>query len=256
MMGFAQRSIALALGLVGFASLLGMSLFPKGWVMVGIIAAWILFLSIGWRILYVWQRISWDVLFVMWAAVFASTGLFFVVDWQLIRWVIMIGTGFLSMLLFGWSISSSGYTTHIEKSYRRFLMMLSVFNVYALLTTLFALHIFFQEIGFWIFGISASVIVGIITFLVWRLYYPITIKRHWFWILLIMLIAFELCWASQVLPLGYTVLSLFVTWVWYLIQLFFRFHFSEAGVNWSKQRNFLIINVVLFFVVLFVVRWI
>lgn len=256
MIAFAQRSIALAIGLIGFASLLGMSLFPKWWALAGVMAVWILFITIGWRILYVWQRISSDVLFVMWAAVFASTGLFFVVDWQLLRWIIMIGTGVLSAMLFGWSISSSGYTTHIEKSYRRILMMLSVLNAYALLTTIFALHIFFQEISFWVFGVVASIVVGVITFLIWRLYYPITIKRHWFWVLLVMLIVFELCWTSQVLPLGYTVLSLFVTWVWYLIQLFFRFQFSEAGVNWDKQRNFLIANVVLFFVVLYLVRWI
>lgn len=253
---FAQRCIAIALGIVAIAALFAMLLFPLWYVVLGSIAVWGILVTIGWRLLYVWQRMTTDVLFVMWTAIFASTGLFFVVDWPILRTCIMIGTGLLSVLLFGWSISSQGYTTHIEKSYRRILMMLSVFNAYALLTTLFAVHIFFQEIGFVVFAVAQSIIVGGITFLVWRLYYPITLKKSWFWLCIIMLMVFELCWSVQVLPLGYTALSLFVTWVWYIIQLLFRFHISEAGVNWKKQRSFLITNSVLFLLVLYLVRWI
>lgn len=253
---FAQRCIAVTLGTVAVTALFVMLSFPVWYVVLGAMAVWGLLVTIGWRLLYVWERMTVDVLFVMWAAIFASTGLFFVVDWPILRTSIMIGTGLLSLLLFGWSISSQGYTTHIEKSYRRILMMLSVFNVYALLTTLFAVHIFFQEIGFVVFAVAQSAIVGVITFLIWRLYYPITIKKSWFWLSIIMLMVFELCWSVQVLPLGYTALSLFVTWMWYIIQLLFRFHISESGVNWKKQRNFLITNSVLFLLVLYLVRWI
>lgn len=253
---FAQRCIAITLGIVAAAALFVMLRFPLPYVVLGTMIIWGLLVTIGWRVLYVWQRMTIDVLFVMWGLIFASTGLFFVVEWPILRTGIMIGTGLLSLLLFGWSISSQGYTTHIEKAYRRILMMLSVFNVYALLTTLFALHIFFQEIGFVVFAASQSIIVGAITFLVWRLYYPITLKKSWFWLSIIMLMVFELCWSVQVLPLGYTVLSLFVTWMWYIIQLLFRFHISEAGVNWKKQRSFLITNAILFFLVLYLVRWI
>lgn len=253
---FAQRSIAIILGFVAMAALFVMLRFPLWYVVLGTIGVWMLLVMIGWRVLYVWERMSVEVLFIVWTAIFASTGLFFVVDWPILRTSIMIGTGLLSTVLFGWSISSLGYTTHIEKAYRRILMMLSVFNVYALLTTLFALHIFFQEIGFVYFAMVQTGITGIVTFLVWRLYYPITIKKSWFWLCIIMLIVFELCWAMQVLPLGYTVLGLLVTWVWYIVQLLFRFHISEAGVNWNKQRSFLIANGVLFLLILFLVRWI
>jgi hypothetical protein len=256
MLVFAQRSIALALGVISIAALLAMSTFPIWWVMGLVVLVWMILIVLGWRILSVWQRVSGDVLFVMLTAVFASTGLFFVVDWPLLRYVIMVCTGLLSLCLFGWSISAQGYTTHIEKAYRRFLMMLSVLNAYALLTTSFALHIFFQEIPFWIFGILQSLMVAAITFHIWRLYYPIRFAASWFWLLLIMLMVFEISWAVQVLPLGYTVLSLIVAWIWYIMQLLFRFHLSEAGVDWKKQRVFLITNAILFIIVLSIVRWI
>jgi len=55
----------------------------------------------------------------------------------------------------------------------------------------------------------------------------------------------ELAWAAQLLPFGYATVGALLTWIWYILQLLVRFHFSERGVDWKKQIPFLVGNIVL-----------
>lgn len=57
-------------------------------------------------------------------------------------------------------------------------------------------------------------------------------------------------------PIGYLVSSFFITWIWYVVWLIFRFELSNEGTNWKKQRIFLISNLAMVIIFLsFIVRW-
>ncbi len=77
----------------------------------------------------------------------------------------------------------------------------------------------------------------------------------WGWI--VGLASIQLIWVIHMLPFAYGVLGLLATWVWYVMQLFVRFHLGERGILWRKQAIFLATNAVLFTAVLFFfVRWV
>ena len=92
----------------------------------------------------------------------------------------------------------------------------------------------------------------------------VDVKRHFrcmknFFLqaLIMSLVMWEVMWVMHFLPLGYLSLGALVAWLWYLLQLFVRFHLSKQGVVWKKQIIFLLSNLVLYFSVLyFFVRWI
>lgn len=144
-----------------------------------------------------------------------------------------------------------------EKPYRRMLMMLWVFNIYALTTFGFALSIFFSNIPFWLISFFIGAFIGYISVVVWKMYFNVPIQNFFLRAVLITLIIWEVMWVVHLLPLGYLVLGGLTVWLWYIIQLFIRFHLSKRGIIWKKQIVFLLSNLVLYFLVLYLfVRWI
>ena len=144
------------------------------------------------------------------------------------------------------------------KPWRRMLMMIIVFNAYLLLTILFGIDIFFNNFSqFWILSIVGGLVSSVSGVMIWRLYYPDRdIRGFLLWGMLSFLVVFELMWVFKFLPFGYLVLGLLVAWVWYILQLFIRFHISKKGIIWRKQKVFLIGNAILFLSFLFFIRWI
>lgn len=256
MMTFVQRTIAGVVAVIGISALLVIARFPIWWVLLSALVVWWICATLAWRVLYLWNRIVKDVVFLMPTMMLASTGMYLVVEWPVLRWFILGVVILMTAVLYGWEIDSEAFTTHIEKAYRRIFTMFWVYSVYGLQTALFAFYIFFQEIPFWAVAVVQGIISGIITRQIWHLYYRIEQKRSWFFALLVMLIVTELSWVVHALPLGYTALGLLVTWMWYIVQLLFRFELSEQGIIWERQRFFLIMNAIALFIILTLVRWI
>jgi len=146
---------------------------------------------------------------------------------------------------------------HIYKPIRRMIMMLLVFDAYAYLSTVFALILFFPVLPLWVWGILGVCIYVFITGLIWRLYFDVKGSSLLLWLLLVGVIMLELFWVFQFFPFGYLVSAFLLTWLWYILQLFLRFYLSTQGVIWKKQREFLLINGLLYVLMLvFIVRWI
>ncbi len=143
------------------------------------------------------------------------------------------------------------------KPVRRTLTMFLVFVVYAALTFGFSLSVFFPDIPFSFITIILGLCVSAITGYIWSLYDRSVWTQNRWWIIAFGMAVMELVWIMHLLPFGYFASGLLVSWIWYIAQLFGRFHFSSQGILWKKQQAFLIANVVLYVLVLaFFVRWV
>ncbi|PIZ95623.1 MAG: hypothetical protein COX81_00410 [Candidatus Magasanikbacteria bacterium CG_4_10_14_0_2_um_filter_37_12] len=145
---------------------------------------------------------------------------------------------------------------HARKPLRRINMILWVFSGYTFLTAIFAFRLFFPFIPFWLFLILSGTGMSAVSLMIWRLYYDLKLKQSAIWLLFISMVIIELVWVMNVLPFGYFVSGFLVTWIWYILQILLRFHFSIRGIDWKKQMSFLILNGCLFFVCMFFIRWI
>jgi len=143
-----------------------------------------------------------------------------------------------------------------KKPLRRMTMMLWVYVGFCAIASAFAISVFFPRFPFWILLIAVASVLGCASFFIWRLYYALTMRAAAVWILAVAIMMIEISWAIHLLPFGYFVLGLLVTWIWYILQLLLRFHLSNEGIIWKKQRMFLGLNTVLFILVMMVVRWI
>lgn len=146
---------------------------------------------------------------------------------------------------------------HQRKPWRRFLTIILTWDSFVLLTFLFALNVFSVPVPFWLGGLVVSLIIGLITQEIWRLYFNWPREKFLLWSLLLSLLLWELVWIIQLLPLGYLSAGMFAVWPWYLAQLFVRFHLSPEDIVWRRQTAFLITNLVLYVgLLLFFVKWI
>lgn len=188
----------------------------------------------------------------------ALAGLLSVEGWQMMRYAIAFGGGLMIGILFIAALFRDSVMQPSQKMIRRVIMMYWVFVVYGILTTMFALSIFFQNgIPFWIVSVCGGAIAGYSAWMIWREYVELPFTRGLVWILLMGLITIEWMWMMYLLPFGYLVSGLLVVWPWYVIQLLIRFHFGRTGVLWERQRWFLATNTVLYILfIFFVVRWV
>ncbi|MEK7624868.1 MAG: hypothetical protein AAB467_00790 [Patescibacteria group bacterium] len=147
----------------------------------------------------------------------------------------------------------------MEKPHRRWKFFMSLFGVAGIWLTLQALVAFQVITGYWTLGAiaGASFLTAAISALEWD-EYGVKSKGLKFFVLLflIFLTIAEIGGIVYLWPVGYFVSSFFITWVWFLVWLLFRFDLSETGIDWPRQRFFLISNLILMVAFLtFVVRW-
>lgn len=255
MINLIHRTAAFIVGGITLFSLFLIVRFPS-WIMLG--TMFVLWMLVVAGVEYVLDRFIYlrrDIPILSIITMFAIIGLLLLAEWEPLRlFLMLIGTGIIA-LLHAWVLPKGTYTTHLEKSYRRMVMMLWVFNCYAIITLVFAVDLFFQGVPFWLLSIIAALVFAFVSYMVWRLYYAFDVHRAFIWMSCIGIIGVELMWVFSLLPFAYTVLGLFVTWIWYVAQLFFRFHFSGSGIMWRKQTLFLTTNVVIFILLFNVVLW-
>src|SRR3989339_1097401 len=190
------------------------------------------------------------------STVLGLAGLALVVEWQVVRYVLLFASGILLGALFSKAVAGQTGLSHELKPLRRMVMMLWVFNLYAFSVSVFALGIFLNPVPVWLSSLVLAVIYGFISVEIWKLYFAIPGRRFALWTLVISLIFWEIIYIFSLLPLGYFISSLLIVWLWYLTHLLVRFHMGVQGIVWRKQIMFLIINLVLFFAVLLLfARW-
>lgn len=184
-------------------------------------------------------------------------GLLFVLELPRLRYTLIALAVSSFTILYGGTVRGDGLWESM-KPFRRYVMMNWVLAAYAVMTTLFALSAFFQGRFFNVFSaVFGASVLAIISLEIWRLYFKSSLKPLILWALLMGIIFVEVIWAVGLLPFAYAVLGLIVCWFWYVLQLLTRFHFSQRGIDWKKQRRFLITNGMLFLLLLvFFIRWV
>lgn len=187
----------------------------------------------------------------------AFVSLFSLIEINFVLWFLVLLCGGVFLFLWQWSWMEVGHSTRFEfKTWRRLVMMVWVFNMYAWFTALFGLHLFYPELPLIVLATVAGLFAAFGAETIWSFYFKENMRKHALWMTVLGLIILESMWTIALLPLGYLALGLFLTWIWYLGQLFIRFHLSKGGIIWKKQRRFLAANVMLFSSILYIVRWI
>lgn len=201
---------------------------------------------------------SWQQLSLVIACELGLTSILILIEWTIWRWfLVVVGAVLIGWLLLQKSEPDSQEPAFIQKPIRRIKMMIWVFSCYTFLTLLFSFSLFFQQVSFWIFAVTGGMIAGFTTLMINKLYFAVPAKALALWSLLLGLMVVELMWVMSLLPLGYLLLGLITAWLWFLAQLFVRFHLGQGDIIWEKQKWFLLVNLFLLFLILFFfVRWI
>lgn len=179
------------------------------------------------------------------------------VEWRALHIFLTVLNSIVFVFLWYWSVRLQDSETGVTfKTCRRVVMILWVFNVYSWSTALFALHIFFSELPFVLLALVGACFGALSAGMIWNLYFKGAWKTFNLWFFVVALIVVELMWVMRQLPFGYLAMGFLLSWIWYLAQLFIRFHLSEQGILWKKQGLFLTLNAVLYGGVLYLARWI
>ncbi len=185
----------------------------------------------------------------------AALSILTISEWRLVTVGILaiagVSTGYL-MRIHGRVPSPSEWPV-----WRRVLMMLLVFDTYALVTALFAVYLFFPAIPFWFLALVGSLLMSASALFIWQLYGYQRSNQVALPLCIVALASAECIWAIHFLPFEYGTFGLILSWLWYLMQLFLRWHMSPADVVWQKQRWFLLINLAFMVsILIFYIRWV
>jgi hypothetical protein len=252
-----KKWIATVMGAGSTIALVILYQFPGRMGFFVTLAVWLIFLAVGEWLTQLGDSHHHRALHVLVVTSLSFVGLMTLIEWQALLWLLIILGGLTMFALFRTIISEGTLLSIKRKSIRRFMMLLWVFNTYALITTFYAINLFFSRLPFWTLVILSGILFAYTSYMIWSMYYTLQIKKTWLWLVIVGFVMVELVWVMHSLPFGYLATGFLVTWVWYLVQLFMRFHFSSKGVVWKKQRVFLITNLVLYIGVLaFFVRWV
>ena len=180
-----------------------------------------------------------------------------ILEWPVAKQLVTALVGLVFWGLFLSGAVAPGVLPYGQKPARRFIVSVVVFDVFALMAGGFALTLFFPQIFFWFIALIGGTVYAVASLFIWQLYIACRWRDGLLWLLLVLLVMTEVLWVFHLLPFGYLVLAVLVTWLWYIIQLLVRFHVSPQGIRWVKQRWFLFTNAVLFVIVLTqFVRWV
>lgn len=191
----------------------------------------------------------------------SSLLLFSVIDDPYLRWFFVGFVAILFGILFGVKENSDIPLEYGRQPFRRFAMMIWVFNAYSLFSCLFALGVLFQsEWPLWLefFLVpGAGIVGGFLAGEIWKMYVNFESKTFLFWRVVTALFISEVFWSLRLLPFGYLVSGIILTWLWYVLQMLVRFHFQPSGIVWKKQMPFFAVSIFIFlFLALFFIRWI
>jgi hypothetical protein len=254
---FKRYLLALLAGFLSAVVLSFLILFPVWWLFLALVLFWLAISVFLYFQLYKGSEgFLYDSILLV-VSQFSFIGLILLVEWDFLRWLLLVLCTVFVILLFLKLHKNNNGLAYQQKPIRRMKMMLWVFDVYAICTTVFAVSIFFSRIYFGLLAVLAGLVTAGISIMIWKMYFPTQDKKLYLWSALVGLVMMEIIWVLHLLPLGYLVLGLLVTWVWFILQVFIRFHLSLKDIIWRKQIPFLLVNLVLFFVILFfIVRWI
>lgn len=253
-----RNTIPLAYSIVSFLSLYLMTKFQSPLWFFLILFVWIGFsVAISVFVRALQTDSDKNLLSLFLSVVISSSLLLVVLEFTRLRqFYILIVTALMAVLSY-WGTGAGDIIFHRGKPFRRFVVITWTMIHYAFSTTIFAILTFFPNSPWrFLLILLSGIVSGAIAIMVWERYYSARPKSFILWSLVFALSMMEIVGVMQLLPLAYVALGFIVTWIWYLLLLFVRFHLSEKGIIWKKQRVFIATNVILFIVMmLFFFRW-
>ena len=190
-------------------------------------------------------------------SIIAFTGIMSLIELTELRQLLSVIVSLAIGGIFAMALQEVHAVRFQRKRWRRLLVVLWAFLMFAMTTTLYALALFFPHIPHIVFAACIALMGAYSAYTIWRLYMPDVGRQHLLWMLFIGFLLFELAWVSFVLPFGYLALGFQLVWFWYLAQLLIRFHLSPRGIEWRKQWTFLIGNGIVYCLILFgFISWI
>lgn len=244
------------MSMVAGGLLLSVNIIIRGWFFASmvVVTLFVLMSAYGWLERHGGQ--SRDRLALALTTALGFFGLTLLIEYRPLRWFLVIMATVIMFLLH----LPEGYvlaTPHRGKIFRRVWMMLWVFNFYALATFLFGMGNFFPSVPFWLLDLTIGCIGGLVALMIWRMYVELSLPQTVLVGTLTALMVSEVVWVLRMLPFGYLAAAFITTWVWYLLQLLFRFHFGTQDIVWRRQWKFLFVNVALFCLMLmYFIRWV
>lgn len=184
--------------------------------------------------------------------------LLLVVDWPLGRYAaeaLFIFMPAVSFWLLPTGVSELSFAIKPERRWRLLLSVLGLFGIWSG-GVAFSLFQLLPPHYWWVsWVVSAAVASAMAGW--WWFEYGLPFNRQlWLWMVAMAVLLVEFSGITWWLPWGYLVTGWLLTWVWYLLWLLIRFQVSSEGVNWEKQRWFLLANAVLLALFVgFVARW-
>lgn len=256
------KFVAVVDGIINLGMLWWLSLITStSWWMVGV---WILVLLLIWGLLMylMYYPPEFSKLRHLLSLVFFSIGMtsyLLFVEWQP-AWL-LIGACFLVFNFFSfWLIPASNVPiSPFMKPNMRWRFIMSVLGLSGIFVGMEAI-ISFQLLLLYVSNLYLMFIVAVAaTFIAgwwWNEYSFQFDKKFWLNIFIWFILMIELLWVIQLLPMGYLVSGLILTWNWYVLWLLVRFSMSPEGIDWKKQVWFLSINAALFVsYLIFAVKW-
>lgn len=245
--------------IAGFLSIIVFSfliLFPIRPVFFALTAAWVAILALFLRRVSRHQTEKIPIVSLGIATTVSCISLIGITEWRPLQTLLILFSGVMTGLLVALGIGDRDAVLEYKRM-RRLLTMFWVFNAFALSTALSAVGLFFPKIpSTLLFGLGGIAYAGC-AWMIWRLYVVVTVRDHGVWIALFALLMAELLFAIHLLPFGYVVSGVLAAWLWYIAQLFARFHFGPQGIVWKRQQWFLLWNAAFYAAtLLFFVRWV
>lgn len=183
--------------------------------------------------------------------------LFVIVEWYSAHSVVVALAVAAAAVVTLWSRRVSAPLVFVrEKPLRRAVTIFLTLAVFAYSALFHTILIFFSSFAPPLlihFLLSVSVTIG--TYLLWTLYYESTLREFFIPLSVVCLLMFETSLVAALGSAGYLVRGFGIALLWYVIQLFIRFHFGNRDIIWARQRVFLLGTGFVFVVFAFLIRF-
>ena len=179
------------------------------------------------------------------------------VDW-LASWYLLTGMFvFFSAASFWILPAGEGPLSFYQKPFRRWLFLMDAFGLAGFWCGIFAI-LSFQMIGdvysplLYLLGAAVSALMSLWW---WRAYGLEYSRRLWISTGISFILTYELAWVTGHWPLGFMVSGITMIWFWYNWWLIMRFNLTKEGIDWKKQRFFIISSLLLFAALMIAAKW-
>ncbi len=232
----------------------------SSWVMLGFVIFLRLFLALVLtELVYVPAQISRMQHFGAVALfIFGNATMLLFVDWVIAWYAIAIALSYGSAAAYALIPKKNTDLSFLFKPHRRWLFLISAYALAALWSGLFAVIQFqvWYVVVFWIW-ISIGALITTAVSAWWWLMYGLPFNARFFYALgTVAAVVFELAMVISMLPWGFAMAGLMVTWMWYCLWHMLRFHLSPDGIDGRRQAWFLLLNAVaIILIAALVARW-